>query len=55
MTPADYKQLTLRQRNAFIHAFMERANANYQANGFQVIGLRKVVRTMERLGVRVKT
>ena len=27
MTPADYKQLTLRQRNAFIDAFMERANA----------------------------
>ena len=27
MTPTEYKQLTLRQRNAFIDAFMERANA----------------------------
>lgn len=26
--------------------------ANYQANGFQVIGLRKVVRSMEKLGVK---
>ena len=25
---------------------------NYQANGFQVVGLRKVVRQMERLGVK---
>jgi HK97 gp10 family phage protein len=30
---------------------MVRAMANYQANGMQVLGLRKVVRTMKRLGV----
>lgn len=27
MTPADYKALTLRERNAFVDAFMERAGA----------------------------
>jgi hypothetical protein len=27
MSVSEYKQLTLRQRNAFIDAFMERANA----------------------------
>ena len=26
MTPAEYRQLTLRQRNAFLDAYMERAS-----------------------------